>query len=840
MKKLLFQRQRGILVALLSSLCVISINAQTWTAPNPEGTAFAAGTGYYVYNVGGKSFLDRGGDWSTQSILASGSLITPVASSTLWILQFDSSTRTLYPGSTTDGSVFTDNLTSNTWDVQLTDAINNVYSIQVSSTFGGYNASQYLGASATVYSSNRGLAYDVRYNRATSDYTKWKFCTATAFAKYNAQVQLDKYMKIAKLVGSSIDLTSYITTYNTGATADIIAAATNLSVALAPTSKTTSITNPNFDSNPSTGWGTGYTYNFTEVECWQKTFDFNQTLTGLPAGVYVVKVQGYERPINLSTADHTIYTNGWDALNSRFYATASGVKTFQPLKNLYAETTCTVGSSLDGLIFPNSMSDAQTAFTAGLYDNELSYVTVDATGSLTIGVSSTYDNNRSGRWNVFDNFRLYYYGALAIPNISLSKSSLIISDAIATTATFNVIGANLTSDVTITAPTGITLTGINLVSNGGGTYTIALANANATNTITATWDDIANLTGNITIASTSVTTQNISVATSKDNGCFTPLYPSGNKIANPYLNSLATFGGWGATSINADPAYVYCGLNSGKITGAKAGSIDVNLTGKVRTNATYRVKAMIYSVGGKSQIGVSNIGIATLETPTTTTDAWEVMDFTFNTGATLGASPLMYFNNYLTTGGSTTSYIDNWEMYQIPSVTVTEASVAAMATNVGSTDSKTITVSGKGLSGAIMLALSGTNANQFSLSSASLPLAADSVASTVVTITYTPTAASLNHVATLTISSAGASDKVFALTGSAGSTSIEENTNSGWKALVSNGKLKVRGVDSFDVYSVQGLKVAQITTNSLNKLVALTQGVYIVKTTKGVQKVIVK
>ena len=213
MKNKFLHRQRGILVALLSFLCVISIKAQTWNAPNPEGTAFAAGTGYYVYNVGENLFWIGGADWSTMAALGSGALITPIQSTTLWILQYDSSTRTLFPGGTTDGSVYTDNVTSNTWDVQLTDAVNYVYSIQVNNTYGGYNASQYLGASSTVYNSNRGLAYDVRYNRDASEYTQWKFCTPAAYAKYNAQVQLDKYMKIAQLVGSNVDLTSYITVY---------------------------------------------------------------------------------------------------------------------------------------------------------------------------------------------------------------------------------------------------------------------------------------------------------------------------------------------------------------------------------------------------------------------------------------------------------------------------------------------------------------------------------------------------------------------------------------------------------------------------------------------------
>jgi hypothetical protein len=249
---------------------------------------------------------------------------------------------------------------------------------------------------------------------------------------------------------------------------------------------------------------------------------------------------------------------------------------------------------------------------------------------------------------------------------------------------------------------------------------------------------------------------------------------------------------------------------------------------------------MIYSVGGQSQIGIANVGTTLLETRTNTVDAWEIMDFTFNTGSTLGASPLMYFNNYINTVGSTISYIDNLEMYQIPSITVAEPSVAAMATTVGSTDSKTITVSGKGLSSTITLALSGTNADQFSVSATSLPLAADSVVSTVVTITYTPTAASLNHVATLTISSAGATDKVLAVSASAGNTAFSATEVAGWNTSVLDNKLKVTGVDSYEVYSVQGFKVAQVMTNSSSKTVVLKQGIYLVKSDKGVQKVIVR
>lgn len=468
-----------------------------------------------------------------------------------------------------------------------------------------------------------------------------------------------------------------------------------------------------------------------------------------------------------------------------------------------------------------------SSVTVGAAANK-EFATVSGTGVITLSPAGTANVVvTSGDGTTTKTYIVNFIPP--VPAVSVAQSSLSFNSEANAPQTITVTGANLTDVITITPPAGITVNPTSLPANSNGA------------TVTVTYDGTTAVSGNITMASTGATSQTVSITGTSYVGCFTKLYSNKtNLIPDPYLNSLSSFAGWGAKSINTDAAYVYCGLGSGKITGAKAGSIDVDLKGKVRANASYRVKAMIYSIGGKSQIGLSGMGVATLETPTTTTDTWEVLDFTFSTGSTLGASPLMYFNNYLTTGGSTTSYIDNWEMYQIPSVTVAEASVPAMATNVGSTDSKTITVSGKGLSGAITLALIGTNANQFSLSSTSLPLAADSVASTVVTITYTPTAASLSDVATLTISSAGVADKVFSLSASAGNTAVDASVSSVWNALVVDNQLKVIGVDSFEIYSIQGLKIAQIAANSPSKSVALSPGVYLVKCTKGVQKVIVK
>jgi hypothetical protein len=101
-----------------------------------------------------------------------------------------------------------------------------------------------------------------------------------------------------------------------------------------------------------------------------------------------------------------------------------------------------------------------------------------------------------------------------------------------------------------------------------------------------------------------------------------------------------------------------------------------------------------------------------------------------------------------------------------PTITVTEASVPAMSAQVGATDTETITVSGQNLSANIGLAVTGTNASLFTLSTYSIVPVSETVTDVVVTITYTPTAAGSDTV-TLTLSSTGAADVTKTLTGSA-------------------------------------------------------------------------
>jgi len=59
-------------------------------------------------------------------------------------------------------------------------------------------------------------------------------------------------------------------------------------------------------------------------------------------------------------------------------------------------------------------------------------------------------------------------------------------------------------------------------------------------------------------------------------------------------------------------------------------------------------------------------------------------------------------------------------------------------------------------------------------------------------------------------------------------------------AFAINGTLKVTGADSYIVYNVQGMKVADVKVNTANTSVSLKPGVYMVKTAGNVQKVLVK
>ena len=178
---------------------------------------------------------------------------------------------------------------------------------------------------------------------------------------------------------------------------------------------------------------------------------------------------------------------------------------------------------------------------------------------------------KSSNWVAVDNFRLISLGSTPYMTVSTINLSF---DVVNVTKTFKVKAVNLTSNLLLTPPAGITLDKTSLTP----------AEAAAGVKITATFDKATNITnGTILIASGDLT-QNITVnASAADAACFTPLYTDRpNIIQDPLMTSLSTYAGWGSRDVVTD--YVYCGTNSIKISGTCGGSLDYGLTGKIKPN----------------------------------------------------------------------------------------------------------------------------------------------------------------------------------------------------------------------------------------------------------------
>lgn len=121
------------------------------------------------------------------------------------------------------------------------------------------------------------------------------------------------------------------------------------------------------------------------VEFYNQNYDMNQTLTNMPNGTYIVRVQGFYRPGYNGTTN----TNK----NAILYANES--ESTMMLLSEGSATTC------------NNMAEASTAFIEGDFSSNSVKVVV-TNGTLKIGLKK--NSHIDGDWTIFDNFSLEYYG----------------------------------------------------------------------------------------------------------------------------------------------------------------------------------------------------------------------------------------------------------------------------------------------------------------------------------------------------------------------------------------------------------------------------------------------
>ncbi len=183
-----------------------------------------------------------------------------------------------------------------------------------------------------------------------------------------------------------------------------------------PFDLTSLLSNPTFDTN-ATGWtlASGYAWGAGAVEFYvdkATTVNVAQTLKDMPAGTYTMKVRAFQRP-GSNDAQYKAYNEGKGETTVSIWINATALgRTF--LKNVMEERS---PKSLhgddkkmaDGTYVPNTMSSAVAHFKAGYYDNEVTAY-VENAGDVKLYFRGS--NSESYSWTIFDDFLLYYYGAM--------------------------------------------------------------------------------------------------------------------------------------------------------------------------------------------------------------------------------------------------------------------------------------------------------------------------------------------------------------------------------------------------------------------------------------------
>ena len=171
------------------------------------------------------------------------------------------------------------------------------------------------------------------------------------------------------------------------------------------------IENPNFDKNATDGWTSANGapgYGFQGAEFYVRTFDFNQTLEGMPAGYYDLHASAFQRPGN-PDAIYAPYNNGTARITTSIYINS----TTEPVMHICEDRQSrAIGGSVDsrmsdGKYVPNNMEGAEKYFAAGLYDSHVT-ARLSKKGKLKLGIKCT--SAPDFYWTMFDSFRLYFHG----------------------------------------------------------------------------------------------------------------------------------------------------------------------------------------------------------------------------------------------------------------------------------------------------------------------------------------------------------------------------------------------------------------------------------------------
>lgn len=219
-----------------------------------------------------------------------------------------------------------------------------------------------------------------------------------------------------------------------------------------PFDMTFMLPNTTFDSNID-GWektgGANWMSAGKNVECYNTTFDFHMTYSGLNPGSWEIHVDAFYRYGGYNDAE-TAHNGGTEVLHAKLYANNSIVDVKSIMEG--ANKAGSIGAiTTQGVRVPNLPADCDAYFATGCYANSISTIISD--GNLTVGIKK--EATQGSDWTIFDNFKLIYKGidvtALqAELQTLIDKADLIKEEKMGATETVNLETALNNADTSVT------------------------------------------------------------------------------------------------------------------------------------------------------------------------------------------------------------------------------------------------------------------------------------------------------------------------------------------------------------------------------------------------------
>ena len=415
-----------------------------------------SGNVYFLQNVETGLFLNQGNGWGTHAILSEHGL--PVRFS-----QLSDGSYTLYfmRGSQYDKLLFRDgadvyvdydpnNSNSTQWCQYwtITNIDNDIYRIQSLITDDLYGQDAYPG----TYLGNNPNKEAYAYGKTDAPLGVYNDVDGNVLAKAGMNINWRLIPVSPKAYLSEYELPSVIATANNLGidTSKAAAMSGNINAnveeveacitallktikqqmgqssasATNPIEVTGLIQNPTFAWEGEEGWtvseakeGGSHRQMLGESEYWNSSFNYSQTITGLANGTYQVKVKAFHRPGWSNATVLNNYRQGIDNASAILYGNDESVILANQASAALENPIHYLGTAVNGLYLPNTMSDAKEWFESGYYENT---VTVEVTnGKLDIGIK--LNEEISGQWVIFDDFRLYYLGQSNVIETDISK-----------------------------------------------------------------------------------------------------------------------------------------------------------------------------------------------------------------------------------------------------------------------------------------------------------------------------------------------------------------------------------------------------------------------------------